>query len=67
MKNIKQSNELLKKIINTQNLTLEEIANKTNLPLKTLKKILNKKIHITYLMAIELEKTFNIPFHQWFN
>jgi cytoskeletal protein RodZ len=39
----KKANELLKKIINTQNLSLEEVANKTNLTLKTLKRILNKK------------------------
>lgn len=66
MENITKSNELLKKIINTQNLSLEEVANKTNLPLKILKKILNKKVHITYLMATEFEKTFQIPLHQWF-
>ena len=30
MENITKSNELLKKIINTQNLSLEEVGSKTN-------------------------------------
>jgi plasmid maintenance system antidote protein VapI len=66
MKNKTNASELLKEILKKQNISLEEVANKTNLPLKILKKILNKKVHITYLMATEFEKTFQIPLHQWF-
>lgn len=66
MENKTNASELLKEILKKQNISLEEVSHKTQLPKKILEKLLNKEINITYIMATEFEKTFQIPLHQWF-
>lgn len=59
--------ETLLEILETKNMTRKELADLTNLPIKTITKIFSAEAEITQEIAMQFEKILGVPASFWMN